>query len=85
MLCVVVMGWSAASQQPPAVGLAVSGVARDQTGAVLSGASVELMNGATVVATAVTEANGRFGSKACHAAPMTSGFTLLAFGTRPSR
>src|SRR5690349_20668381 len=62
MLCVVVMGWAPASQQsPPAISASISGVVRDQTGAVLPGAAVEVLNdSAAVVRTAVTDANGTF-------------------------
>src|SRR3954468_18688908 len=61
LLCLVMLAPTAAPQQRPETSMSVSGSVRDQTGAVLRGATVELLNDdAAIAATTVTDANGTF-------------------------
>jgi hypothetical protein len=62
LICVVLVATGFGTQQPQnALGLPVRGVVRDQTGAILRGATVEIVaeSGATI-ATSTTDANGEF-------------------------
>ena len=61
LICCAIAVTGLVAQQPPSAGLSVHGVVRDQTGAILRGAIVEIVSDAgDTIATTKTDTNGEF-------------------------
>jgi len=61
LICCAIAVTGLVAQQPPSAGLSVHGVVRDQTGAILRGAIVEIVSDAgDTLATTKTDTNGEF-------------------------